>query len=139
MNVKSYCTEYYLLSDTKITQTLNNMGVLRKGKHFYVFRNPVIRKRTINIFLVILWLNLYPSFLFTFNEHGCTSRWNRQISLLFCMLADNQKRKILKPVFLQGMVRHTQVCSRLHIIVSGAQRLPKHRIKQHRINSEVKR
>ena len=44
--------------------TLNNMGVLRKGKHFYVCRNSVIRKKT-NIFLVILWLNFVP-FIFIY-------------------------------------------------------------------------
>ena len=44
--------------------------VNRKGKHhFYFFRNHVKRKRAMNMFLVILWLNLYPSILPTFNEH----------------------------------------------------------------------
>ena len=31
MNVRSYCPEYYLFLDTKITQTLTNIGVLLKG------------------------------------------------------------------------------------------------------------
>ena len=31
MNVSSYCPEYYLFLDTKITQTLTNIGVLLQG------------------------------------------------------------------------------------------------------------
>ena len=34
VNVKSYCAEYYLLSDTKKLNTLNNIGVLLKGVLF---------------------------------------------------------------------------------------------------------
>ena len=50
--------------------TGNMKQVNRKRKdQFYVCRGPVLRKRAINVFLVILWLNLYSSFLFTFNEH----------------------------------------------------------------------
>ena len=33
MNVRSYCTEYYLLSGTKLN-TLNNIGALLKGVLF---------------------------------------------------------------------------------------------------------
>ena len=31
MNARSYCAEYYLLSDTKKLTTLNNVGVLVKS------------------------------------------------------------------------------------------------------------
>ena len=31
MNARSYCAEYYLLSDTKKLNTLNNVGVLVKS------------------------------------------------------------------------------------------------------------
>ena len=31
MNFRSYCAEYYLLSDTRITHNLNNIRVLLKG------------------------------------------------------------------------------------------------------------
>ena len=34
MNVKSYCTKYYLLSDTKQLNTLNNIAALLKGVLF---------------------------------------------------------------------------------------------------------
>ena len=34
MNVRSYCTEYYLLSGTKQLNTLNNIGALLKGVLF---------------------------------------------------------------------------------------------------------
>ena len=31
MNVRSYCSKYYLLSDTKMLMTLNKIGLLLKG------------------------------------------------------------------------------------------------------------
>ena len=69
-------------------QTGSIKQVNRKRKrHFYVCRNRVTRKRVIR---VILWLNLYPSFLLTCNEYvlvSCLfelSNWacRRDISLL---------------------------------------------------------
>ena len=34
MHVRLYCTEYYVLSDTKKLNTLNNIGALLKGVSF---------------------------------------------------------------------------------------------------------